>query len=110
MTGVYTGLRACKGDYGFLAACDMPFLSVDVIRHIANLVQGFDVVVPRISGMLEPLHAAYSRKCLPYIEDLFQHEDLKILDLTNPQTGGYTSLLKENGHGRVNYFSSTLPK
>lgn len=78
--GLYTGLRACKGHYGFLAACDMPFLSVDVIRHIANLVQGFDVVVPRISGMLEPLHAAYSRKCLPYIEDLFQHEDLKILN------------------------------
>ncbi len=79
--GLYTGLRACKGDYGFLAACDMPFLSVAVIRHIANSVDGFDVVVPRISGMLEPLHAAYSRECLPYIEELLQHESLKILNL-----------------------------
>jgi molybdopterin-guanine dinucleotide biosynthesis protein A len=79
--GLYTGLRACKGDYGFLAACDMPFLSVAVIRHIANSVDGFDVVVPRISGMLEPLHAAYSRACLPYIEALLQHESLKILNL-----------------------------
>jgi molybdopterin-guanine dinucleotide biosynthesis protein A len=78
--GLYTGLRACKGDYGFLAACDMPFLSTDVIRHVAGLVEGFDVVVPRVSGMLEPLHAAYSRNCLPYIEDLLQHEDLKILN------------------------------
>jgi molybdenum cofactor guanylyltransferase len=78
--GLYTGLRACTGDYGFLAACDMPFLSVDVIRHMLSLVEGFDVVVPRISGWLEPLHAVYSRGCLPYIEELFQHEDLKILN------------------------------
>jgi molybdopterin-guanine dinucleotide biosynthesis protein A len=79
--GLYTGLGACKGDYGFLVACDMPFLSADVIRHIANLVQGCDVVVPRISGMLEPLHAAYSRGCLPHIEELLQHKELKILNL-----------------------------
>jgi molybdenum cofactor guanylyltransferase len=78
--GLYTGLSACKTDYGFLAACDMPFLSVDVIRHMLNLVDGFDVVVPRISGMLEPLHAVYSRECLSYIEELFQQEDLKILN------------------------------
>jgi molybdenum cofactor guanylyltransferase len=78
--GLYTGLSVCKGNYAFLAACDMPFLSVDVIRHMLNLVEGFDVVVPRISGMLEPLHAAYSRQCLHYIEELFQHEDLKILN------------------------------
>ncbi len=78
--GLYTGLSACKCDYGFLAACDMPFLSADVIGHMVDMIEGFDVVVPRISGMLEPLHAAYSRECLPYIEDLFQHEDLKILN------------------------------
>ena len=78
--GLYTGLSACKSNYGFLAACDMPFLSVDVIRHMLNMVEGFDVVVPRISGMLEPLHAAYSRECLAYIEELFQHDDLKILN------------------------------
>jgi molybdenum cofactor guanylyltransferase len=79
--GLYTGLRACRGEYGFLVACDMPFLSVDVISYLANMVEGFDVVVPRISGMLEPLHAAYSRKCLPHVEELLQHESLKILNL-----------------------------
>ena len=81
--GLYTGLRACKCDYGFLAACDMPFLSVEVIRYMLDMVEGFDVVVPRISGHLEPLHAVYSRSCLPYIEELFQHEDLKILNFYN---------------------------
>src|SRR5208283_4604038 len=78
--GLYTGLSACKCDYGFLAACDMPFLSVEVIKYMTDMVEGFDVVVPRISGHLEPLHAAYSRACLPYIEELFQYEDLKILN------------------------------
>ncbi len=78
--GLYTGLRTCKCEYGFLAACDMPFLSVEVVRYMVHLVEGFDVVVPRISGHLEPLHAVYSRACLHYIEELFQHDDLKILN------------------------------
>jgi hypothetical protein len=30
--------------------------------------------------------------------------------LDKPMNRGVYSLLKENGHGRVNYFSSTLPK
>jgi len=78
--GLYTGLKACAGDYAFLVACDMPFLSKEAIMYILERAQGYDVVVPRISGMLEPLHALYSQRCLPYIEELLAAEDLKIID------------------------------
>jgi len=81
--GLYTGLRACKAAYGFLAGCDMPFLSADVIRYMLDMVKGFDVVLPRVSGGLEPLHAVYSRECLPHIEEALQHKDLKILNFLN---------------------------
>ncbi|MGB6066407.1 MAG: molybdenum cofactor guanylyltransferase [Desulfomonilaceae bacterium] len=76
--GLYTGLSACAGIYGFLVACDMPFLSEDVIKYMVDMIDGYDVVLPRTSGGFEPLHAAYSKACLPHIEGLLQREDLKI--------------------------------
>ncbi len=79
--GLYTGLKVCGRDYGFLVACDMPFLNKDVIAYMLARADDHDVIIPRISEGLEPLHGIYSRKCLPYIEELFAREDLKIRDI-----------------------------
>jgi molybdopterin-guanine dinucleotide biosynthesis protein A len=79
--GLYTGLSCCSGDYGFLVACDMPFVRQDVISYMLSLISDQDVVIPRIAGHFEPLHAIYSRRCVPFIEDLLTHADLKIIDL-----------------------------
>ena len=79
--GLYTGLKLCERDYGFLVACDMPFLNREAILYMAERAQDHDVVIPRVSGLLEPLHAIYSRRCLPYIEELLAEEDLKIIHL-----------------------------
>jgi molybdopterin-guanine dinucleotide biosynthesis protein A len=37
-------------------------------------------VIPRTDDGLQPLHAVYSRKCLPFMEDLLRSGNLKILD------------------------------
>jgi molybdenum cofactor guanylyltransferase len=79
--GLYTGLKLCERDYGFLVACDMPFLNREVISYMLQRAQDYDVVIPKVSGLLEPLHAIYSRRCLPYIEELLVEEDLKIIHL-----------------------------
>ncbi|MBI5249479.1 MAG: molybdenum cofactor guanylyltransferase [Desulfomonile tiedjei] len=78
--GLYTGLSQCAGNWAFLVACDMPFLNAKVIEHMVQLTSDADVVIPRISGMLEPLHAIYSKACLPHIEKLLAEGDLKILN------------------------------
>ena len=59
----------------------MPFLNKDVISYMVDRTDDNDVIVPRISAGLEPLHGIYSRKCLPLIEELFAEEDLKIRDI-----------------------------
>lgn len=79
--GLYTGLRSCRNEYGFLVACDMPFLDVRVMRHMVGLIGGQDVVIPRVGGRLQPLHAIYSRKCIEPIERSMAADDLKIYDL-----------------------------
>jgi molybdenum cofactor guanylyltransferase len=76
--GLYTGLTACEGRSGFLVPCDMPFLNVHVIRYMVDFADKADVVIPRIHGKLEPLHAIYSPVCLPHIAQLVRESDLKI--------------------------------
>jgi molybdopterin-guanine dinucleotide biosynthesis protein A len=81
--GLYTGLTACTHEKAFLVACDMPFLNREAILHMVRQIRDHDVVIPRIGGYLEPLHAAYSRKCLPHIEELLGKGDLKIIDFVH---------------------------
>ena len=78
--GLYTGLSVCSMEHGFLVASDMPFLSRESIEHMLWLIDDNDVVVPRTSGGLEPLHAVYSRRCIPSIETLLDAGDLKIVN------------------------------
>jgi molybdopterin-guanine dinucleotide biosynthesis protein A len=80
MGGIYTGLMTLSDQAGFFVACDMPFLSESLIRHMVDVRGDFDVVVPRMDWMLEPLHALYSKKCLPVIHEAIgrdQHQILK---------------------------------
>ncbi len=78
--GIFTGLFHASFSHAFVAACDMPFLNPALIAHLAGLSPGYDIVIPRTDDGLQPLHAVYSRKCLPFMEDLLREGNLKILD------------------------------
>ena len=76
--GIYTGLLAAESQLAFVVACDMPFLNVELMRHMLSMRDGQDVVVPRKDGYPEPTHALYSKSCLPFIEKRLKRDDLKI--------------------------------
>jgi molybdopterin-guanine dinucleotide biosynthesis protein A len=78
--GLYSGLRAAGNDYGLVVACDMPFLDLRLLRYMILLSPGHDVVIPRVGGLTEPLHAIYSKECLQPIERLLSAGRLKIID------------------------------
>jgi molybdopterin-guanine dinucleotide biosynthesis protein A len=55
----------------------MPFLSLPLLRRMANEPRDYDVLVPLIPGesrqrsdglVFQTLHAVYSKECLPLIE------------------------------------------
>lgn len=79
MGGIYTGLMTMQDDAGFFVACDMPFLNRKLIRRMVEVKGDFDAVVPRMDWMLEPLHALYSKKCLPAIQEAIGHDEHQIL-------------------------------
>jgi len=76
--GIYTGLFFCRSDHAFVAACDMPFLNGDFIRFMTEQVHGHDIVVPEMPDGLQPLHAVYSRKCMPAIRRCIDEDRLKV--------------------------------
>jgi molybdopterin-guanine dinucleotide biosynthesis protein A len=78
--GVFTGLFHASFPHAFVVACDMPFLQPALISYLAGMSPGYDIVIPRTEDGLQPLHAVYSRKCLPFMEDLLCRGRLKILD------------------------------
>ena len=79
MGGIYTGLMTMSDEAGFFVACDMPFLNERLIRHMLDVRGDFDVVVPRMDWMLEPLHALYTKQCLPTIREAIGRDEHQIL-------------------------------
>jgi molybdopterin-guanine dinucleotide biosynthesis protein A len=55
------GLSAATGDLCLAIACDMPFVSRALFERLLRLQveSAADVVIPRSSGYLEPMHAVY---------------------------------------------------
>ncbi len=66
--GIATGIGAATHDRVLVAACDMPFLRAEVFRFLIEHADGVDVVVPRIGGEYETMHALYTKACLTPIE------------------------------------------
>ncbi len=76
--GIFSGLFFASTPRIFVAACDMPYLDVDFIRHMKDCADDFDIVVPRAPDGLQPLHAIYSQRCLEPIRRSLEKERLKI--------------------------------
>ena len=77
--GIYTGLEAISDDAGFFVACDMPFLNAPLVRHIVEIKDDFDAVVPRMDWKLEALHALYAKRCLPVIKTLIDSKQYQTI-------------------------------
>ncbi len=80
LRGIHAGLSMADLPYQFVAACDMPFLSLDLIRYMAGFAQSYDAVVPKVGSYFQPLHAFYNRSCISVIEKQLYRKSYKITD------------------------------
>jgi molybdopterin-guanine dinucleotide biosynthesis protein A len=74
LIGLYSGLIASNSFYNFVVACDMPFLSINLIKYMKDKVGDADVVIPKTKKGIEPLHAIYSKNCLNIIKKKIDEE------------------------------------
>jgi molybdopterin-guanine dinucleotide biosynthesis protein A len=73
--GLHAALAAAATPWVFTAGCDMPFLSREGILLLASRRDGVDAVIVEWNGRLEPLHALWSRACLPMLGRLLEEGD-----------------------------------
>ncbi len=76
--GLHAALMASPTPWVFAAACDMPFLSPAAVALLAarrEAAPDAPAVVPRWQGRFEPLHALWSRACLPLLEAALRGRD-----------------------------------
>jgi molybdopterin-guanine dinucleotide biosynthesis protein A len=80
--GLYTALHAASHDLVAVIACDMPFVSADLIRAQFDLLvrEEVDVVMPRSQEGMEPLHAVYRKNtCLPAVRAALDAGERKMI-------------------------------
>jgi len=81
--GIYTAVYCSDTEYTLTIACDMPFVSPDLLRYMTTLIdtdnEPYDVIVPRVDGYPQGLHAIYSKRCLKPIRDCLDANKLKVI-------------------------------
>jgi molybdopterin-guanine dinucleotide biosynthesis protein A len=78
LVGIFSGLLSSSDPYAIAVGCDTPFLSVSLLKYMAQICSVYDVVVPRIRNKLEPLCAVYSNNCSGPIKKLLEQNELRI--------------------------------
>jgi len=91
MVGILTALIRSSKEYTFILACDMPFVTERSLVHVLENLKGEDIVIPKTEKGFEPLHAIYSKRCIPFflkvldlgrrkIQSVFPYVEVKILE------------------------------
>ena len=76
--GIHAALVHAHAPVTLVVACDMPFLSLEFLRHLAARVEGVDVAVPRTPDGYHPLCAAYAQTARPFVERQLAQGVLKV--------------------------------
>ncbi len=92
MRGIASSLTAAQLPLVAVVACDMPFVSPELIAELADRVEGeaLDVCVPREGRGIEPLCAVWRRDvCAPVARELLDQDLQRIRCLIGRVHAGY---------------------
>jgi molybdenum cofactor guanylyltransferase len=67
LAGLEAGLGSARNEVTFAVACDMPYVTREVVEMAVAASHGCDAAIPRVDGRPEPACAAYRSSALPKI-------------------------------------------
>jgi molybdopterin-guanine dinucleotide biosynthesis protein A len=79
MGGIYTALVHSSTPHTLCIACDMPFVNPALMARLIELAAGYDVVIPKVDGRMQALHAVYGQGCRQTFYEHIQTDRLKII-------------------------------
>ena len=95
--GLHTALSVCESEWALVLACDLPFVTAELFKHLASLRTDHDAVVPLQSdGRPQPLAAFYrTQPCRARATELIEtghRRPLDLLELVNTRWVPFTEL------------------
>ncbi|MDV0442285.1 molybdenum cofactor guanylyltransferase [Methanorbis furvi] len=80
--GISSGIEEVKGEFVFIAACDMPTIHRSIVTYLFDHIGEYDAIIPEWENTdIEPLHAVYRVSALR--QYLAHHESLSLRDMVN---------------------------
>jgi molybdopterin-guanine dinucleotide biosynthesis protein A len=79
VSGIHSGLFHASHDQAFILGCDVPFMNMELVKYMINLLDDYDCVVPEIDTYLQPLSAVYTKKCLPVLTNCLKNDKVKLI-------------------------------
>ncbi len=118
MEGIRAVLEKATGDYVFVCAVDMPFLTGELVRYMEEFVSSdYDCYVIKDSRHFHPLCAIYSKSLLPLIEELISKGSYRLMELLEGartkyidiEKSAYTEKQVTNVNTSDEFFEAALP-
>lgn len=77
--GIYTALNQSKTEKNLILSCDTPFVTKELLLHLIEQSNDYDIIVPNYQGKTHPLIGIYSKS----IQPVFKHSlDKNLLKLS----------------------------
>jgi molybdopterin-guanine dinucleotide biosynthesis protein A len=80
--GIYSCLRLAKNEKTFVLSCDIPLITGHLVLDILDKITFQLVGIPFINDTYyEPLCAFYHKKSIPFIKNMIDNKNFKVIDL-----------------------------
>ncbi len=76
--GIYTGLFHSTTEKNLIVACDMPFVTPQLLTYLLEHTGNNQIVVPSVNDTLEPLCGYYKKEILEQLQELIEMEVLPV--------------------------------
>jgi molybdopterin-guanine dinucleotide biosynthesis protein A len=108
--GIHAAIKAASCEAVFVFACDMPFLNKElIIEQIDAFNNDYDILVPKIGGNIEPLHAIYRKTLLGDLEKfLTETKNKPVRDFLREMNTGYF-LIEETDENKKAFININSP-
>lgn len=108
--GIHSGLAAAATPWILVLPCDLPYPAADLLQHLIDGRDGFDLVVPRTPHGLEPVFALYHKNCLPHMEAMLQRGEYRIFDFFPHVRVHYLDVEQGPAHWQRALFNLNTPQ
>ncbi len=76
-------LREINFDRAFVCSCDVPFVNGNLARRLCDMLGDDEVLIPRVDGKLQMLHAVYRKDCAKTLATMRKKGENRLHEIVN---------------------------